>query len=325
MIKGRAFMISALWVIRLLGRLLSLRLSVLGVSSALLLVLSAGNSKAAEPVDIETVATGLRFPEGTVFVGETLYFVDYGSSDVLRLTGGAVQRVWHQDGCGANGLVYVGGHLLVACYDSGTVAEITPDGKLIDMLRSDDKGLPFLCPNDLTADQKGGVYFTASGSGTTLGKVYYRGADRRVREVASNIRYANGLAVSIDGKRLYLAESAANRLLTYTIDADAGLRDSKEFVRFADVLGGPRQQDVTPDGVRTDRHGNVFVALYRGGGIAVLSPQGDLIRNIALPGAHHSNLALSPDGRSVFVTAIYDTTAGNSRGELLRITNSDVE
>ncbi|MFM0008212.1 SMP-30/gluconolactonase/LRE family protein [Paraburkholderia dipogonis] len=185
--------------------------------------------------------------------------------------------------------------------------------------------MPFLCPNDLTADQKGGVYFTASGSGTTPGKVYYRGADRRVREVASNIRYANGLALSTVGKRLYLAESAANRLLTYTIDADAGLRDPKEFVRLADVHGSPQQQDFTPDGLRTDRHGNVFVALYRGGGITVLSPQRNLIRNIALPGAHHSNLALSPDGRSVIVTAIFDTAAGDSRGELLRITHLNVE
>jgi hypothetical protein len=56
-----------------------------------------------------------------------------------------------------------------------------------------------------------------------------------------------------------------------------------------------------------------------------LSPQRDLIRNIALPGAHHSNLALSPDGRSVFVTAIYDTTTGDSRGELFWITNLNVE
>jgi gluconolactonase len=324
-IKGGDLMNSALRIIRLLGRLLSLHLSVLGVSSALLPALAAGDSKAAGPVNVETVATGLRFPEGTVFVGETLYFVDYGSSDVLRLTGGAVQRVWHQDGCGANGLVYAGGNLLVACYDSGNIAEITPDGKLLDMIRSDDKGLPFLRPNDLTADQKGGVYFTASGSDTTLGKVYYRGLDRRVREVASNIRYANGLAVSIDGKRLYLAESAANRLLTYTINADGGLDDPNEFVKLADVLGSPRQQDFTPDGVRIDRHGNVFVALYKGGGIVVLSPQGRLIRNIALPGSHHSNLALSLDGRSAFVTAIYDTTAGNSRGDLLRITNLNVE
>jgi gluconolactonase len=157
------------------------------------MLLVVGHLSAGEPGKVETVATGLRFPEGTVFVGNTLYFVDYGSSDVLRLVDGAVQKVWHQDGCGANGLAQAGRSLLVACYDSGTIAEIALDGRLIDTIRSDVRGLPFLHPNDLAADQKGGVYFTASGSDTAPGKVYYRGADRRVREVASNIHYANGV------------------------------------------------------------------------------------------------------------------------------------
>ena len=50
--------------------------------------------------DVETVAKGLQFPEGTIFVGKVLYFVDYAASSVLRLTDGKVVQVWHQDGCG---------------------------------------------------------------------------------------------------------------------------------------------------------------------------------------------------------------------------------
>jgi gluconolactonase len=288
------------------------------------MLLAVGHVSAGEPTKVETVATGLQFPEGTVFVGNTLYFVDYGSSDVLRLVDGAVQKVWHRDGCGANGLAQAGSSLLVACYDSGTIAEIAPDGRLIDTIRSDDRGLPFLYPNDLAADQKGGVYFTASGSETALGKVYYRGADRRVREVASNIHYANGLVVSLDGKRLYLAESAASRLLSYAIAPDAGLSDGKEFVKLDDVLASAGPQAFTPDGVRMDRYGNVFVALYRGGGFAVFSSDGKLIRTVKLPASHHSNLAISPDGKFVFVTAVYDTPGGRSRGEILKVPNSCV-
>jgi gluconolactonase len=49
------------------------------------------------PAASEVVATGLRFPEGTIFVGETLYFVDYSTSDVLRLVSGKVEKVWHRD------------------------------------------------------------------------------------------------------------------------------------------------------------------------------------------------------------------------------------
>ncbi len=290
-------------------------------TSALVLLVAVGHTNAAEPAKVETVATGLQFPEGTVFVGNTLYFVDYGSSDVLRLADGAVQKVWHQDGCGANGLVQTGSNLLVACYDSGTIAEIALDGRLIGTIRSDDKGQPFVNPNDLSADQKGGVYFTASGSDTVPGKVYYRSADRHVREVASNIRYSNGLVVSLDGKRLYLAESQASRLLSYAIAADGALSDRKEFIMLDEALAGTGAQTFTPDGVRMDRYGNVYVALYRGGGFAVFSSDGRLIRMVELPASHHSNLAISPDGKSVFVTAVYDTSGGGSRGEMLKVPN----
>ena len=314
-------MIRPLFTIQSLARLLSL---CRNATSALVLLLSVGHVSPGEPTKVETVATGLQFPEGTVFVGNTLYFVDYGSSDVLRLVDGTVQKVWHGDGCGANGLAQAGSRLLVACYDSGTIAEIALDGRLIDTIRSDDRGLPFLYPNDLAADQKGGVYFTASGSETALGKVYYRGADRRVREVASNIHYANGLVVSLDGKRLYLAESAASRLLSYAIGPDAGLSGRKEFVKLEDVLASAGPQAFTPDGVRMDRYGNLFVALYRGGGFAVFSSDGKLIRKVELPALHHSNLAISPDGKFVFVTAVYDTPGGGSRGEILKVLNSPV-
>ncbi len=269
-------------------------------TSALVLLLAFGHAMAGEPATIATVATGLQFPEGTVFIGNTLYFVDYASSDVLRLVDGKVQKVWHQDGCGANGLSQVGASLLVACYDSGTVAEITVEGRLIDTIRPDGNGSSFVGPNDLAADQKGGVYFTASGSGATPGKVYYRGADRRVREVASGIHYSNGLVVSLDGKRLYLAESGEHRLLTYAIAPDAGLGTEAVFITLADILATAQEREFTPDGVRIDRHGNLFVALYQGGGFAIFSPNGKLIEAVKLPASHHTNLAISA-GRQVCV------------------------
>jgi sugar lactone lactonase YvrE len=78
-----------------------------------------------------------------------------------------------------------------------------------------------------------------------------------------------------------------------------------EFVKLDDVLASAGPEAFTPDGVRMDRYGNVFVALYRGGGFAVFSSDGKLIRTVELPALHHSNLAISPDGKVVFVTAVY--------------------
>jgi gluconolactonase len=275
-------------------------------------------SFAAEP---EVVASGLQFPEGAVFVGNTLYFVDYSTSDVLRLVDRKVEKVWHQDGCGANGLVQVGQGLLVACYENGTVVRISLAGKTEETIASDDKGQPFLAPNDLAADARGGVYFTGSGSGSMLGKVYYRGVDKRVREVASKIRIANGLAVSIDGKTLYVAESGSNRLLQFDIAADGGLSGQREFVKLGDIMSAPGQPAFTPDGVRIDKHGNLFIGLYRGGGFAVVSPAAKLLALVSVPEPHHANLAISPDGRSVFLTAARFGLDGNYVGKLMRVPN----
>lgn len=292
-----------------------------GTIGALLAATLLLGSGASHATDFQVAATGLQFPEGPVFAGSVLYFVDYSTSSVSRLVGGKVERVWHQDGCGANGLATVPDGLLVACYENGTVVRVSLDGKTAETIRADSNGQPFASPNDLASDARGGVYFSASGSKSTLGKVYYRSADGRVREVAANVHYSNGLAVAPDGKTLYLAESAANRLLAYSISADGGLGPQREFVKLADILAVPGEQTFTPDGVRIDRDGNLFVGLYRGGGIAVISRDAKLLKYMQLPGAHHANLALSPDRRTIFVTSADDRPDGSYSGELLALPN----
>lgn len=277
---------------------------------------------AAPATGVEIVAKNLRFPEGTIFVGNTLYFVDYANSNVLRLDGDKVTIVWHQDSCGANGLVRVPEGLLVACFNSGTVERVSLDGKSLGTISQDDAGNPFAAPNDLASDAKGGVYFTASGSGgTASGKVFYIDARHHVREVAAGIRYANGIVVSLDGKRLYVAESRTGRLLTFAIAAGGALTDPGEFANLGNILAGGGHRAYSPDGVRMDQHGNLFIGLYDGGGFAVLSPLGKLIAQVDLPASHHANLAIAPDGKSIYITAADDGPGGTWRGELYRVAN----
>jgi gluconolactonase len=267
--------------------------------------------------DVAVVARGLQFPEGTVFVGDTLYFVDYATSDVLRLDGNKVETVWHQDGCGANGLLAVPDGLLVACFDGGRVEKISVAGRLLATIDHDDAGGALVAPNDLAVDTKGGVYFTASGSGgSPSGKVFYIGPDHSITQVAAGIAFANGVAVSPAGDVLYVGETPANRILRFAIGANGRLGDRRTFVDLGDIVTGG-----APDGVRVDGHGNLFVALYRGRGFAVIGPDSHLIRQVDLPAAHHTNLAISPDGRLVVATAVEDGPGGGYRGELVRVAN----
>jgi len=275
----------------------------------------------AGDVRAEIVATDLRFPEGTIFVGNDLYFVDYVRSSVLRLGGGKTETVWHQDGCGANGLVAVPGGLLVACFDGGTIIRISPAGATLTMIRADDRGQALVAPNDLTADQKGGIYISDSGSSSHPGKVFYLSHNQVLHEVASGIRFVNGVGVSPDGATLYVAESPTGNVLAFPIEADGSLRPPRDFIRLRDILPAGRNGAVTPDSLRVDTHGNVFVALYHGGGVTIVSPAGRLLTLLDVPSEHHTNLAISPDGGSLYVTAVDDDAQSTYRGQIVRMAN----
>jgi hypothetical protein len=82
----------------------AIRRSLIAIIACLLM---AGAIRVSHAAGADIVATGFQFTEGTIFVGNTLYFVDYSASSVLRLTGNKVETVWHQNGCGANGLLQV--------------------------------------------------------------------------------------------------------------------------------------------------------------------------------------------------------------------------
>ncbi len=285
--------------------------------------LSIANPREADAESPRAViaAANLFFPEGTIFVGRDLYFVDYARSDVLRLVGGRTEVVWHRDGCGANGLVVVPDGLLVACFDGAMVVKISLDGATLATFRRDTVGQAFAAPNDLTADPKGGLYLSDSGSSDRPGKLFYLGGNGVIREVASGIRFANGIGVSPNGSTLYVAESPTGKVLEFPIRGDGSLGPGRDFIRLRDVLPTGRSDDATPNSLRVDTHGNVFIALYKGGGVAIVSPAGRLLKLLDVPSQHHTNLAISPDGASLYITAVDDDARSTYRGQIVRMAN----
>ncbi|WP_197513477.1 SMP-30/gluconolactonase/LRE family protein [Bordetella bronchialis] len=283
------------------------------IGHSLLLVLVVATSARAAG-DFTRYAAGLQFPEGTVFVGDELYFVDYGASSVLRLAGGQAVLAWSIPGCGANGLLPFADAMLVACYDGGAFELRGMDGSLRKVIDRDSDGQPLDRPNDLAADGHGGAYVTASGGDGTPGRLYHLDAtlDHVVR-VADGIRNANGVALSPDGSVLYLGESATDTVWRYDVAPDGTLSGKREFLRLDERLSGSGRH--TPDGLRTDAAGRLFVSLYNGDGFAVFAPDGALLATRSVPGSHHSNLAISPDGKWVY------GTIDDAVGALYRVPN----
>ncbi|HEY1683115.1 MAG TPA: SMP-30/gluconolactonase/LRE family protein [Candidatus Tumulicola sp.] len=105
----------------------------------------------------------------------------------------------------------------------------------------------------------------------------------------------NGIDLSPDGTTLYVSETDTREVWAYQIDG-AALTHARLVVRFPSYK---------LDGLRTDRAGRLFVARPGNGTVAIVSPGGKILREIALLGKYPTNLTFGgPGGRTVYVTQV---------------------
>ena len=163
-------------------------------------VAAAALAQGADAADVKVVNDKAAFPEGPAFIDGTLHYVEYGGNTILSWDGEKNTQLWKSEGCGPSAVLPLGdGDLVVTCYDNGTIARVSRGGETVATYDKDDAGNALVGPNDLTADGKGGIWFTASGpweSAPIVGKVYHLAADGTIRMAAGDLHYANGIALS---------------------------------------------------------------------------------------------------------------------------------
>ncbi|WP_316232169.1 SMP-30/gluconolactonase/LRE family protein [Bradyrhizobium sp. SZCCHNR1051] len=154
-------------------------------------------------------------------------------------------------------------------------------------------------PNDVTLSRDGTIYASDPNWKARSGRVWRiaKGADGVMQGAAMiaprAMGTANGIDLSPDGRTLYVGESNSGEIWSYAIDGDA-LTRPKLIKTF---------EPNTIDGLRTDASGRLLVARILKGSIAMLAPDGRMIREIALKAKEPTNLAFGgTDGKTVYVT-----------------------
>jgi sugar lactone lactonase YvrE len=283
-----------------------------------------GFTTMAHTGDIKIINAKSGFPEGPLWHNNKLYYVEYGAQTVVTWDGNNNQEFWKMEGCGPSAIVALpSGDFLVTCYDSGSIARISAEGKTMAEYKQDREGQSFQGPNDFVADKKGGVYFTASGpweSDPIVGKIFYIDPKGQIREVANDLHYANGLALSKDGKTLFLAESEASRVIQFTVKQDGSLANRRLFIRIGQVDPGSGSY-AYPDGLKMDSKGNLYIGQYSKGRILIVSPDRKLLKTIDVPSPAAPNLNFGPNESVIYIMAVDDQNNAPYWGKVYEVRN----
>ncbi len=231
----------------------------------------------------------------------TLYAVSYarrGTIGMVTPDGQASLFVELPAGSTGNGIRFDrAGNMLVADYTGHNVLKVDMTTREVTVLAHE----PSMSqPNDLAIGANDIVYASDPNWSNSSGRVWRITPDGTVTLLDSGLGTTNGIEVSPDERTLYVNESTQHRVLAYDLSADGEISNKRVFVSLPGT---------TLDGMRCDTAGNLYVTRMGAGTIAIVSPSGEIIREVPLIGKNPSNICFGgPDGRTCYVTMASEGT-----------------
>jgi gluconolactonase len=274
---------------------------------------------------IEKLADGFQWTEGPVWRarGGYLLFSDIPNNTINRWKEGEGVTVYLRPAgyngsspfgreLGTNGLtVDAHGALVMADHGNRQIARLDEANFTRTTLADRYQGKRLNSPNDLVFHPNGDLYFTdppygLDGLNDSKAKelpfngVYRLTPNGELTVLTGELTFPNGIAISPDGRTLYVAVSDPRRPLwmAYDIQADGTIARGRVFFDPAPLVAQGRIG--SPDGMKVDRAGNLFAT--GPGGVLVLSPAGKHLGTI-LTGQRTANVAFGDDGSTLYMTA----------------------
>jgi gluconolactonase len=284
------------------------------------------------------IASGLAFPEGPIAMPDgSVLLVEIRRGTLTRVQPDGTTEIVAELGGGPNGAaigpdgrVYVcnnGGfewHDVLgltlpgdqaADYAGGKIQRVDLASGAVDDLYVEVDGHPLRGPNDLVFDRAGGFWFTDHGKMRARerdrGGLYYATADgRSVREVVYPLDSPNGVGLSPDGSRVYVAETFTGRVWAWDVVGPGEVAGGPALgmPAGATLLIGLSGYQLF-DSLAVDGDGNVCVATLATGAITVVAPDGTLLDQVPTEDPLTTNICFGGDDLST----AYVTLSGTGR------------
>jgi gluconolactonase len=282
-------------------------------------------------IEMEQLTDGLEFPEGPVAMADgSIVLTEIKAGRITRVTPDGSKETLAEPGGGPNGAalgpdgkLYVtnnGGsfvwldldgitapHQPNPDHEGGWIERIDLGTGEVEILYTECDGRRLRGPNDIVFDRDGGFYFTDHGVRDEYRAdrtaIYYAKADGSdIHEVARPLDGPNGIGLSPDGSRLYVAETFSGRVWWWDVAAPGELVHASGTPNGATLLAGLPDLKML-DSMAVDSEGHVCVATLIDGGITRISPDGERRDFFSTEEIFTTNICFGGDDlRTAFVT-----------------------
>ncbi|MEM5512020.1 SMP-30/gluconolactonase/LRE family protein [Pseudoalteromonas sp. AS84] len=196
---------------------------------------------------------------------------------------------------GTNGLYAKGESLYTLNHSTQSLSKINIKSKTNTVIVSEFDGLSFSSPNDMTMHKNGDIFFTDPNwqIGERTQQMPYTGVYKlsntgTLSLIDATLEKPNGVALSPDQRTLYIGDFS-NRVSKYTIDENGDISPREDFIKVT-----------SPDGIKVDSAGNIYVSSHSKGVINIYTPSGAFIDKIEL-GPNVTNLAFGGKNRKTLL------------------------
>jgi gluconolactonase len=290
-------------------------------------------------MQLTEIADGLKFPEGPVPMADgSVLVVEMAAGRITRVTPDGGKETIAEPGGGPNGLAIGPDGALYVCNNGGSydcqdmggilfphqpsphyeghgrIERVDLQSGEVDVLYTRCDGYPLRSPNDIVFDRDGHMWFTDHGyveerSRDRSGIYWARADGSEIREVAFPLDAPNGIGLSPDGERLYVAETYTGRVWWWPVAGEGQLTETPGVLGHGGQLlaGLPDLQAL--DSLGVDSEGHVCVGTLVAGGITRISPDGSERVFHETGDLLTTNIAWGGDGRRT----AYITLSGTGR------------
>jgi gluconolactonase len=281
--------------------------------------------------EIEILATGLQFPEGPVALADgSVLVVEIASGALIRVDPDGSTTTIAECGGGPNGAALGPDGALYVCnnggqdftrngdrlfnslvnqpanYTGGSIQRVELATGNVTTLYVECDGEALSAPNDIVFDVTGGFWFTDSGKtrarDRSWGGVYYAQPDgSSIAEVIHPLDSPNGVGLSPEGNRLYVADTTTGRVWWWEV-LEPGVVDVDRATGRGRHLRGAPAGAPFYDSLAVEADGGLCVGTLFNGGITMFRPD-ESVEFIPFPDRMVTNICFGGfDHTTAYVT-----------------------